>query len=96
MPELEDVGAEWTWLIRRPHVWRRTPHLKGRRISGSTVWRTMLANEMSAEEMGEDLDLPLAAVIEAVSWCEANADLVAAEALEERRQSERGEPPRGA
>lgn len=86
LPELEDLGARWTWLVLRPHAWRRTPHVKGRRLLASSVWRTMLANEMTAAETAEDLDLPVAAVEEAVAWCEANAELVAMEALEEHRQ----------
>lgn len=87
VPELEDLGPRWTWLVQRPHPWRRTPHLKGRRILASSVWRTMLANEMTVAETAEDLGLPVAAVEEAVAWCDANAELVEMEAVEEQRHA---------
>lgn len=85
LPELEHVGPDWTWLVQRAHPWRRTPAIKGRRILASTVWRTMLANSMTAEEVAEDLDLPLAAVREAIGWSEANQELIELEAQEEQR-----------
>ena len=97
LPELESPEPEWKWLTSRPHAWRRQKHLKGRKLLASVVWRSMLANDLSVEEAAEDWDLPVEAVREAVAWCEANRELIAAEAAEDRRAAVesgiRVEPP---
>ena len=85
LPELESREPEWKWLTGRAHAWRRQKYLKGRKLAAAVVWRSMLANELSVEEAAEDWDLPADAVREAVAWCEANQELIAAEAAEDRR-----------
>jgi uncharacterized protein (DUF433 family) len=59
--------------------------VKGRRLLASVVWRSVASGELPEEEAAEDWDLPLEAVREAVAWSEANRELIAAEAAEERR-----------
>ena len=85
LPELESPEPEWKWLTSRNHSWRRQKFIKGRKLPAAVVWRSMLANGESAEEAAEDWELTVEAVLEAVSWCEANQELIAAEAAEERR-----------
>lgn len=85
LPELELPAPEWKWLTNRAHAWRRQKYIKGRRLMASVVWRSMLANQLSIEEAAEDWELPIEAVQEALSWCEANRELIAAEADEERQ-----------
>jgi len=57
----------------------------------------MLVNEMTPEEVADSKDLPLAAVLEAIEYCETHIELLKQEALIERRYlEERGvvlEPP---
>lgn len=86
VPELA-TPEEYRYLVFRPHVWRRQPWVKGTRILAATIWRDMATNTVSATEAAVEWDLPLAAVQEAVSWCEAHRELLELEALEERRQS---------
>jgi hypothetical protein len=84
--ELHDRGTpQWKWLTERPHPWRRQPWFKGRKLMASAVWRYSLANGLNAEECAKDWELPLEAVEEAFAWCEANRDLIQAEADEERQ-----------
>jgi len=85
LPELESPEPVWKWLTGRAHPWRRQMWIKGRRLMASAVWRSMVANEMSEEEAAEDWGLPLEAIREAVAWSEANRQLIAAEAVEEKR-----------
>jgi len=93
LPELEIPGEGWQWLAPRAHGWRRQLWVKGRRLRASQVWRDMLANEMTEAQAAENWDLPLAAIREVVAYCAENAVLIAAEADEERQQSNRhGEP----
>jgi hypothetical protein len=48
----------------------------------------MLVNDLTPEEVAENKELPLAAVIEAINYCETHQDLLKREALEERRRLE--------
>ena len=80
--------TQWQYLEKRPHSWRQQLHFKGRRLRPFTVWMTMLVEKMSPEEAAIDWDLPLAAVKEACSYCEANQELLKKEAEEERRYLE--------
>jgi len=86
LPEFERAaGDEWSYLVSRPHPWRRGMYVKGRRVPASVVWRDMLAGGLSAQETAENWELPLAAVEEIESYCKANKALLDMDAEEERR-----------
>ena len=86
IPELERLRAgDWTYLVGRPHLWRRQLYVKGRRLSAYAVWSDMLANSMTPDQAAENWDLPVDAIDEIVRYCEANRALLAMEADEERR-----------
>jgi len=87
IPELErpNEGA-WRYLVEREHPWQRQMSIKGKRLLAATVWRDMLANQLSAAEAAEEWDIPVEAVEEAVRWCEANRALLDMEAREEARR----------
>src|SRR5256712_10602556 len=62
----EALGNEdWTWLVRRPHPWRRQLSLKGRRITAGQLADQMGANHWTPEETARQFDLPVEAVLEA-------------------------------
>lgn len=79
---------DWKYLVTRPHPWRRQLYIKGRKLLVSTVWQDMIANKMSAEQAAENWDLPLAAIHEAINYCENNRELLKLEADEERYRLE--------
>lgn len=86
IPEVEATApTSWKWLVERPHPWRRQLWIKGRRVLASNVWIAALTNDLSVEEAAEDWDLPKEAVEEIFQYCEANRDLIAAEANEEKQ-----------
>ncbi len=89
IPELEPVGAEtWKYLVARPHPWRRQLHVKGRRLSASTVCRDMQANGMSTAQAAHNWDLPEEAIEEILRYCQVHQGLLALEAEEEKVQLE--------
>lgn len=86
IPELERAHQdERVYLVARPHSWRRQLYVKGRRLRASSVWSDMITNGMSIDEAADDWDLPVEAVEEIISYCEANRELLEMESDEERR-----------
>jgi hypothetical protein len=91
IPELEPASrGEWTYLVERPHPWRRQLYVKGRRVSAFTIWSDLVANGMTPDQAAANWDLPVAAIEEAVRYCEANKPLLEMEAEEERQRVESG------
>lgn len=84
LSDLEDGSPRWKYLCARPHPWRRQLYVKGRKLLASTVVYSMEANNQTPEEAADDRDLPLEAVLEAVRYCELDADLIRMEAEEEK------------
>ena len=79
---------QWQYLEQRPHPWRQQLYIKGRRMKASTVWIDMLANELTPEEVAENKDLPLEAVLEAIKYCESHQELLRKDAQIERQRLE--------
>ena len=81
----------WQYLIARPHRWRRQLSIKGRNMTVGQLVSTVRANRYTPEQASEDLELPLAAINEALAYYCENRDLIEMEASEERRRmAERG------
>jgi uncharacterized protein (DUF433 family) len=80
--------TQWQYLEPRPSSWRKQLYFKGKRLKAFDVWMTMLVEEMSPEETALDWDLPLAAVEEAIQYCQTHQDLLKQEAEAERRYLE--------
>lgn len=82
----ERSPSQWQYLVARSHPWRRQLYVKGRNMTAAQLVSSMNANGQNAEEAAADFDLPLAAVEEAIRYCQENAELLALEAAEERRR----------
>jgi uncharacterized protein (DUF433 family) len=88
-----DPRARWQYLIARPHRWRRQLWVKGRNMTVGQLVSTIRANRMSPEQASDSLDLPLAAIYEALTYYAENRGLIELEASEERRRlAQRGLP----
>lgn len=87
LPGVEEaLGNErWTWLIERPHAWRRQLWVKGRRMRAAQLAESMEANRWTADETARQFDLPIDAVLEAQRYVEADRELIEAETIEEQR-----------
>jgi hypothetical protein len=79
-----DQASTWIYLESRPHGWRRQLYLKGRKLLASTVWKDMIANQLSLDQAAENWDLSLAAINEVIRYCESHQELLKLEAEEER------------
>lgn len=62
--------------------------MKGRKLLALTIWQDMIANQMSVEETADNWNLPLAAIKEAISYCESHQELLKLEAEEEHYRLE--------
>lgn len=84
---IQDASRSETWqfLESQPHPWRKQLYIKGRRLLASTVWGNMIANRLTLEQAVDNWDLPLAAIGEAIHYCEAHKELIVSEAEEERQ-----------
>ena len=80
--------TQWQYLEKRPHPWRQQLYIKGRNQRAFTVWMDMLVNELTPEEVAENKELPLAAVHEAIEYCQTHQELLDKEAALERRHLE--------
>ncbi|MHB8181705.1 MAG: hypothetical protein ACYDDR_12910, partial [Acidithiobacillus ferrivorans] len=87
-PELTSAVAperRYRYLVRVRHPWRRQLSLKGRRLTVGQLVAQMEANAMDLETAAREFDLAPEAVAEALDYAQRNAELLAAEAAEERR-----------
>ena len=75
----------WQYLVPRPHPWRRQLAIKGRNMTVGQLVSTVVANRLTPEQAGEDFDLPVAAINEAMAYYAENKELIQLEAAEERR-----------
>ncbi len=82
-PKRESLG--WKYLEARPESSKRQMYVKGSRLRAATVWIDIDVNGMTREKAALNFDLPVAAIDEIVRYCEANEELIRAEAEEERR-----------
>ena len=63
IPELQPpASGEWTYLVARPHPWRRQLFVRGRNLTVGHLVMTMRANRLTPEQAAEELDLPIEAV----------------------------------
>jgi uncharacterized protein (DUF433 family) len=86
-------AARWRYLVARPHAWRRQLAIKGRNMTVGQLMSTIRANQLSPEQASLDLELPLEAIQEAMTYYTENRALIELEAAEERRRlTERGYP----
>jgi len=88
LEEAVNSGKElprWQYLIARPHRWRRQLCIKGRNMTVGQLVSTVRANKYTPEQASEELELPLAAIHEALEYYADHRGLIEIEASEERR-----------
>lgn len=82
VPELTDPNDDWTWLVRRPHPWRRQLFLKGTRIGAGDLARTIEVEGWTNEQAADEFGLAIDAVREAQEYLVRHRELVLAEERE--------------
>src|SRR5215831_6026598 len=66
---------QWAYLAPKPGSCYRQLFVKGRNISARALYGQYVDGDepgMSPEELAADYDVPLAAVLEAIAYCEAD------------------------
>jgi hypothetical protein len=76
----------WHYLVARPHGWRCQLSIKGRNMTVGQLVSTIHANRYSADQASVELELPLPAIHEALTYHAENRELIEMEASEERRR----------
>ena len=84
IPEMETDDQSWIYLCLRPHSWRKQLSVKGHKLLASTLYFDSVANNLTADQVAEEYDIPVTAVREAIRYSEANLDLIKMEAAEEQ------------
>jgi hypothetical protein len=79
-----EAASRWRHLIYRPHPWRRQLSLRDRDMTVGQLMSVVVPNKLTPEQAAADLELPVEAVEEALSYYAENRDLVRREAAEER------------
>jgi hypothetical protein len=80
-----DSSKRWQYLVARPHHWRKQLSLKERNLTVGQLVSTLKANQLTAEQASVNLDLPRAAIDEALAYYAENRTLIEEEAEAERR-----------
>lgn len=75
----------YSYLVRRPHPWRRQLSFKGRRLTVGQFLGRMRAEKWTPERAAAEFDLPIEAAYEAIEYGEQYASLLAAEDAEDAR-----------
>lgn len=93
LPGLPRPEAEWVWLVRRDHPWRRQLWIKGRQLTAGDLARTIEIEGWTPERAADEYGLPLEAVVEALRYAETARELIEAEEAENRIVARRHERP---
>ena len=84
---------QYEFLDARPDTNYRQFYLKGRNMRVGQLIYTMRANELTAEEAAEDLEIPVSQIQEAQIYYQLNRTLIEQEAdAEKARLTEKGVP----
>lgn len=75
----------YTYLMLRPHAWRRQLSFKGRRLTVGQFLTRMRIEGWTIDRAAEEFELPLDAAYEAVDYGDRHRALIEAEDTEEAR-----------
>jgi uncharacterized protein (DUF433 family) len=83
---MSTVHTQWKHLAPNPKSAYRQLFIKGRRIRAWVIYCDHVAQDMTAEQIAEDRDLPVEVVRECIAYCASNppevrGDLIREEAL---------------
>jgi uncharacterized protein (DUF433 family) len=85
VPEITRPGLNYTYLVARPHAWRKQLYFKGRRLTAGQFLTRMRAEGWTPEEAAVEFELPVQAAYEALDYGERYASLIAAEHAKDAR-----------
>ena len=80
---MSTVHTEWKHLAPNPRSAYRQLFIKGRRIRAWVIYCDHVAQDMSAEQIAEDRDLPVEVVRECIAYCATNPPEVRGDLIRE-------------
>ena len=86
VPELTRAlrpDLHYSYLVARPHAWRKQLAFKGRRLTVGQFLGRMRAEKWTPEEAAAEFDLPVEAAYEALEYGDRHRSLIAAEDAED-------------
>jgi hypothetical protein len=89
--------SSYSFLVQRPHRWRKQLSFKGRRLTVGQFLGTMRVEGWTPERAAEEFELPVEAALEAIDYGEKFRALIDAETAEDARAAKsltRASPPR--
>lgn len=95
---MSTTSTQYRYLERDPRSVYKQLSIKGRRIKARTLYGKYMNSEepRTAEQIAEDCDLPLEAVLEAIAYCESDPPEIREDfEREEANSRRRAEAARG-
>jgi uncharacterized protein (DUF433 family) len=77
--------SNYSYLLLRPHAWRRQLSFKGRRLTVGQFLGRMRTKRWTPEQAAAEFEIPIEAAYEAIDYGERYAALIAAEDAEDAR-----------
>jgi len=75
----------YSYLVWRPHAWRKQLVFKGRRLAVGQFLGRMRAEQWTPEQAAAEFEIPVEAAYEALEYRERHATLIAAEDAEDAK-----------
>jgi len=76
-PMTQPCSCQFQYLEMRPGQSIRQPWVKGRGIWAEVLYRETIGEDArTPQQLAEDFEVPLGAVLEAIDYCEKNADFL--------------------
>jgi hypothetical protein len=70
-----DPNERFEFLEWRPDASIRQPFVKGRNIWAEVFYRETIGEDArTPEQLADDFELPIGAILESIAWCERNQD----------------------
>ena len=80
---MSTVNTQWKYLAPNPKSAYHQLFIKGRRIRAWVIYCDHVAQDMTAEQIAEDRDLPVEVVRECIAYCASNPPEVRGDLIRE-------------
>ena len=71
-----DMQTQYHYLVERPDKGTQELYIRGTGVRASTIWHDRYVSQMHPRAIAEDRDLPVAAVYEALAYCQEHWDVI--------------------
>jgi len=70
---MDTPSNQWTYLVRKPKSSYKQLFVKDRWVAARTLYGQFVGEDArSAEQLAEDFNVPLEAVLESIAYCQSN------------------------